>query len=72
MNIADFEQIGQWVFGQDAEDFSRFILSSLRDNYPDDLFEEASTNLLDLQDPLQQLFDVNHLSDQRHIIAIKR
>ena len=72
LNIADFEQIGQWVFGQDAEDFSRFILSSLRDNYPDDLFEEASTTLLDLQDPLQQLFDVNHLSDQRHIIAIKR
>ena len=72
MNIADFEQIGQWVFGQDAEDFSRFILTSLRDNYPNDLYEEASKILLDFQDPLQQLFDVNHLSDQRHIIAIKR
>jgi 2-polyprenyl-3-methyl-5-hydroxy-6-metoxy-1,4-benzoquinol methylase len=72
LSIADFDMIGQWVFGQDAEDFSRFILDSLRENYPDDMFQEISTKLLNLQDPLQHVFDNDHLSDQRHIIAIKR
>ena len=72
LNIANFDIIGQWVFGQDAEDFSRFILDSLKEDYPDDMFQEISTKLLNLQDPLQHIFDINHLSDQRHIIAIKR
>ena len=72
LEISGFEKISQWVFGQDAEDFSRFILESLRYNYPDDMFQEMSDKLLNLQDDLQHLFDVKHLSDQRHIIAIKR
>ena len=72
LNIANFDIVGQWVFGQDAEDFSRFILDSLRENYPDDMFQEIFTKLLNLQDPLQHVFDINHLSDQRHIIAIRR
>jgi len=72
LEISGFEKISQWVFGQDAEDFSRFILESLRYNYPDDMFQEMSDKLLNLQDDLQHLFDVRHLSDQRHIIAIKR
>ena len=72
LDLADYDIVGQWVFGQDAEDFSRFILASLKDKYSDQLFEEAASTLLNLQDPLQHLFDVNHLSDQRHIIAIKR
>ena len=72
LNIANFDIIGQWVFGQDAEDFSRFILNSIRNNYPDSMFQKISRKLFDLQDPLQHVFDLNHFSDQRHIIAIKR
>lgn len=72
LNIAEFDIISQWVFGQDAEDFSRFIIDSISENFPDEMFQEISTKLLDLQDPLQRVFDRNHFSDQRHIIAIKR
>ncbi len=72
LDMAEFELVSQWVFGQDAEDFCRFIVSSLRDFYPDDLLEESGGALLKIQDKLQNLFDLNHLSDQRHIIAVKR
>ena len=60
------------VFGQDAEDFSRFILDSIKNNYPDSMFKKISTKLFDLLNPLQHVIDINHFSDQRHIIAIKR
>jgi 2-polyprenyl-3-methyl-5-hydroxy-6-metoxy-1,4-benzoquinol methylase len=72
LSIANFDIISQWVFGQDAEDFSRFIIDSLRENYPDNMLQEISAELLNIQDPLQHIFDKNHMSDQRHIIAIKR
>ena len=72
LDIANFDIIGQWVFGQDAEDFSRFILDSIKNNYPDSMFKKISTKLFDLLNPLQHVIDINHFSDQRHIIAIKR
>ena len=72
LNLAKYEKVGQWVFGQDAEDFSRFILDSLREKYPDDLLQEVSKNLLNIQDSFQHVLDLSHLSDQRHFITIKK
>jgi len=72
LNIADYDIIGQWVFGQDAEDFSRFVLSSIKDNYPEKMFQKISTKFFDIENPIQHVLDQNHFSDARHIIAIKR
>lgn len=72
MNIAGFDIVAQWVFGQDAEDVRRVMLSNLAGKLSGAMFEEARHRLADLLDPLQQCFDKLHLADQRHILAVRR
>jgi 2-polyprenyl-3-methyl-5-hydroxy-6-metoxy-1,4-benzoquinol methylase len=72
MDEANFKIVAQWVFGQDASDFARFILSQLADKYSEKILSKIVLDLTQMQDPMQECLDRLMLSDQRHIIAIKR
>lgn len=72
LNRADFQIIRQWVFGQDATDLIRLLISNLEGLYPNTMFEQIKNRCLPLQDPFQNCLDRQMLSDQRHIIAVKR
>ncbi|MBI5557303.1 MAG: methyltransferase domain-containing protein [Deltaproteobacteria bacterium] len=71
LKVANFSMVAKWIFGQDAEDFHRFLYQNLIEKYPSELFELVNKQLAALQNPLQSILDKNGLSDQRHIIAIK-
>lgn len=72
LNMAGFDIVAEWVFGQDAEDVRRVMLSNLVGKLQGAMFEEAQRRLSELLDPLQQCFDKLHLADQRHILAVRR
>ena len=71
MDAAGFRIIAQWIFGQDAEDFIRFVLNSIANKFSLKKIDQIQNNLYQLQDSMQNCFDKLNLSDQRHIIAIK-
>jgi 2-polyprenyl-3-methyl-5-hydroxy-6-metoxy-1,4-benzoquinol methylase len=71
MNTAGFRIIAKWVFGQDAEDFIRFVLNNIKTKFTSGKIEQIQNNLYRLQDSMQNCFDKLNLSDQRHVIAIK-
>jgi 2-polyprenyl-3-methyl-5-hydroxy-6-metoxy-1,4-benzoquinol methylase len=68
---AEFNIVAQWIFGQDAEDFIRFILKNIENKFSIKKLEQIKSDLDRLQDALQNCFDKYKISDQRHIIAIK-
>lgn len=72
MKIADFEIKFQWIFGEDSLDLTRFLLTNIKDKYSKKVFSKIHENLEKLQDPLQHCLDKLKLSDQRHIIAVKK
>jgi hypothetical protein len=72
MEISGFEIIAQWIFGQDAEDLMRFVSKNLEKKFPVSLMKRIKNDFDRLQNHLQECFDRAHLSDQRHIIAIKK
>jgi len=69
---AGCEPLAQWVFGQDAGDFARFLLTRIGGAYPPELLEPIRRGLSDLQDEWQSALDRRFLSDSRHILAVKR
>jgi 2-polyprenyl-3-methyl-5-hydroxy-6-metoxy-1,4-benzoquinol methylase len=71
MKEAGFRIVAKWIFGQDAEDFIRFILKNLTHKFSPNLISQVQDELYMYQDSLQHCFDKSNLSDQRHIIAIK-
>lgn len=72
MRIADMEVVAEWVFGQDAEDLRRVMLSQLAGKLPESMLRDARNQLAELLDPLQHCLDTLHFADQRHILAVKR
>jgi len=71
MKKAGLRIIAQWIFGQDAEDFIRFVLKNITNKFSFKKIDQIKNDLYRMQDSLQNCFDKNSLSDQRHIIAIK-
>lgn len=69
---AGYEKVAEWVFGQDAMDFIRFLMTRLAKKYPEEVIESIGRQFNQVMDPLQSVFDQAHLADARHIIAIKR
>ncbi len=72
METADMDIVAQWVFGQDAEDLRRVMLSRLAGKLPTSMMDEVQQRLSELLDPLQQCLDQLHIADQRHVLAVKR
>jgi len=71
LNISNMSLKSQWIFGQDAEDFARYITLSIKNKMSFKLYEEKKSALTSMQDKLQELIDINEFSEQRHILAIK-
>ena len=72
VKLARLTIVAEWIFGQDADDLSRFLLQNLADKYPKGRFRRVSKELIGIQDGIQQILDRARLADQRHVIAIKR
>ncbi len=68
---AGYEILAQWIFGQDATDFTRFMLHNLSENFSEQLLKKLGNYFTSLQDPLQHCLDSLKLADQRHIIIKK-
>lgn len=70
LELADFELAAKWVFGQDASDLIRNIIT--HEGMDVDFFNMYKEKLANLNDALQEVFDRSELADQVHVIAIKR
>lgn len=72
MDGAGYEIIAQWIFGQDAEDLIRNFIAHSQETLPLNLTKSLVDNLEKFYDECQLAIDKVHLSDQRHVIAIKK
>lgn len=68
---AGFSCLGEWVFGQDASDLTRFLHLNLGMENAPQFAESLMGSLRRAEDAVQQAWDHSWLADQRHIIAIK-
>jgi len=71
MKIADCSTLGSWVFGQDADDLTRFLLAAVSTGLPRKLLMHLQTGLTHAIDGVQSALDHASLADQRHIIAVR-
>ncbi len=73
LNKMRYTKISEWVFGQDALDLKRMILSNLSKKTlsETDTFSDIKEKIGNLIDPIQEAIDKNHFSDSRHILSIK-
>lgn len=69
---AGYEMVSRWVFGQDASDFLRLMVTRLQGIYPPDLLEGLRKSLASMQDEWQGSLDRSFLADSRHVLAVKR
>jgi len=72
LNTAGLKMQAQWIFGQDASDLMRFLLQNLQRRLSPRMLSELREKMLLLDDKLQNILDKNLLSDQRHIVAVKK
>jgi hypothetical protein len=72
VELAGLTIVAEWIFGQDADDLSRFLLQNLEPNASTRWFRDVSRKVMGVQDGIQQVLDRARLADQRHVIAIKR
>jgi 2-polyprenyl-3-methyl-5-hydroxy-6-metoxy-1,4-benzoquinol methylase len=72
MKLADFDIKAQWIFGQDADDLVRFIGQNLKGKLAGKDISNYEKKLNSISDDIQKNLDKASLSDQRHIIAIKK
>ncbi len=71
MKRAGFRIVSEWIFGQDASDFNRFVLCHLRRQFNSDMLMHVSNRLNQMENSFQQALDRARLADQRHILAVK-
>ena len=72
LDNAGFDKIGEWVFGQDAQDILIHIAASLNNLRDDSLRKEYAEKLNKLVDQMQGAVDQLLLSDSRHGIAVNK
>lgn len=71
LDRAGYEVKAEWVFGQDATDLMRAILVNAKEKFDEAMHTEMAKQLSALIDPMQSVIDKAHLSDARHILAVK-
>lgn len=71
LRLAGMRAMSTWHFGQDAIDLRRLVLLQLRDRYTPEMMDAFDVALLPQLDALQQVIDRAHLSDSRHVIAVR-
>jgi len=71
LQLAGYVPVAEWVFGQDALDFSRLLLLNLQHHYSTTMLQAASEDLARICDQLQAVLDQNHMADSRHVLAVK-
>ena len=72
LEAAEYDLVGEWIFGQDMMDIHRLLKMNLQARYPKELERYIDAKLGGLIDPLQAILDEASFSDSRHIIARKR
>ena len=72
MEESGYEILAEWIFGQDAMDFTRFILNNLSEKLSKIMLKKIDNDFIRLQDSIQHSLDILRLSDQRHLITIKK
>jgi hypothetical protein len=72
LTLAGYVKVSEWVFGQDAIDFSRMSAMTLRNNFPEKFRKVWEERIYHLENDLQRSIDLLRLADARHIIAVKR
>ena len=72
MELAGCEILSEWIFGQDISDLLRFINKDSSNNNKTKIHSTLNSRLNNLHDQIQALFDMCHLSDQRHFIATRK
>lgn len=75
MKTAGHQIYSEWIFGQDTSDLVRFL--TMKNKCKNISSQESRKNktfnrIYAIQDKLQAVIDKNRLSDQRHILAIKK
>jgi 2-polyprenyl-3-methyl-5-hydroxy-6-metoxy-1,4-benzoquinol methylase len=70
LELAGFQPVAEWVFGQDALDFQRMAALACS-AYPAELREGVEAAVAAMTDGLQGLVDRNHFCDARHVVAVK-
>jgi len=70
--LAGLQVVAEWVFGQDADDLTRFLLQNLEKRYSPGWFRRVSMQLVSAQDAIQEALDRTRLGDQRHVVGIRR
>ncbi len=71
LRASGFRKVSEWIFGQDALDLVRALVTGLRERLSPALLEEVHAALTAVQDPLQHALDRARLADSRHVIAVK-
>lgn len=69
---AQYDIAAEWIFGQDADDLYRLILTGISHRMPGGLPAGQSRRLRDAMQDIQGAIDHARLADARHIVAIKR
>ncbi len=72
MKLAGYDIKGVWVFGQDVDDLIRYLRHRIAGAHSKQIEEEMVKAIYNIQDDLQHVLDKAMLSDQRHVLAIKR
>ncbi len=71
LRASGFRKVSEWVFGQDAMDLVRALVTGMREKLSPSLLNEVQAELTALQDPLQHVLDRARFADSRHVIAVK-
>jgi SAM-dependent methyltransferase len=72
LQTAGYDKVAEWLFGQDASDLCRLLLTRIAPATEGSLTERFADELARLVDPLQAAIDRARLCDARHILAVKR
>ena len=67
-----YERVGEWIFGQDAQDLCSLLMKKIQANSKYDISNIFSDKLDNIVDSLQSAIDHSHFSDARHVLAVKR
>ena len=71
LELGGLRLVGQWVFGQDMDDFYRLAMTATQGNYAPELRRMVADKLHQMQDEMQGVLDRNLFADARHLLAVR-
>jgi 2-polyprenyl-3-methyl-5-hydroxy-6-metoxy-1,4-benzoquinol methylase len=72
MRQAGFDIIAEWIFGQDGSDLYRYVTLNAKTPFTEKFLHRGCPGFLNALEAFQAELDKNRLSDQRHVLAVKR